>query len=56
MVVKHLNLKGRREEAASHVVKPIERLKRGWFALLAQHNESACGRHVYTPSSESGIE
>lgn len=34
-------------------MKPIEQLKRGCFALLAQHNETACGRHVYTPSSES---
>lgn len=56
MVVKHLNLEGRREKAASHVAKPIERLKRGWFAPLARHNETACGRHVYTPSSESGKE
>lgn len=32
---------------------PIEQLKRGCFALLARHNETACGRRVYTPSSES---
>lgn len=38
---------------ASHLAKSIEQLKRGGFALLAQHNETACGRHVYTPSSES---
>lgn len=57
MVVKHLNPKGgkRGEEGggASHLVKPIEQLKRGCCALLARHNETACGRHVYTPSSES---
>lgn len=35
------------------MVKPIEQLKRGCFALLAWHNETACGRHVYTPSSVS---
>lgn len=34
-------------------MKPIEQLKRGCFALLAWHNKTACGRHVYTPSSES---
>lgn len=32
---------------------PIEQLKRGCFALLARHNETACGRRVYTPSSQS---
>lgn len=62
MVVKHLNPKGgdKKKEigakeggGASHLVKPIEQLKRGCFALLAWHNETACGRHVYTPSSVS---
>lgn len=60
MVVKHLNPKGGKKSeegeeggGASHLVKPIEQLKRGCFALLARHNETACGRHVYTPSSES---
>lgn len=62
MVVKHLNPNGRREGGgkvgeegggASHLVKSIEQLKRGCFALLARHNKTTCGRHVYTPSSES---
>lgn len=61
MVVKHLNPKGpkkekrkgkktnegRREEAPSHLVKPIEQLKRGCFALLAWYNETACGRCLH---------
>lgn len=51
MVVKHLNPKGWRGGeggGARHLVEPIEQLKRGCFALLARHNEAACGRHVYS--------
>lgn len=49
MVVKHLNPGGLGEGGgASHLVEPIEQLKRGCFALLARHNETACGRHVYS--------
>lgn len=40
--------KERREEAPSHLLEPIEQLKRGCFALLARYNETACGRHVYS--------
>lgn len=35
-----------------NLVKPVEQLKHGSFALMVWHNETTCGRHVYSSESQ----